>query len=427
MDIKVLYEKAQSFTADAMPKLGLNKQREILRLIFEIAKRDNIEPQAVLPLKFTNNFEQAKNYLLKKRYPKTYGKTAAANFYLPKLDINLLPPADTSKSAFSPQNIFIEEDVLESKLALRARAMFPNAKVKIIKPKEQAGSGDYTGRKDNLVIVKERFDFLKPCPCTSNANCCGYNLVNLGFGCVYDCHYCFLQQYQNLHSIVLPANIEDFLEQIKTAKFNRGIFPYIRIGSGEFTDSLLFDDISCYSTDIVNFFRGRGEYFEFKTKSANISNLLKIQSAPNIVVGWSVNPPQIIKQSEPLTATLEDRLNAAAAVAAHGYKTAFHFDPVILHDNWKQNYAQVIEQIKLKVPQDSIMWFSVGTLRFNRELKKFIECRFPQNTIMDEEFTLDFDGKMRYETSRRKEVYGYIGPLLRQNFPKAFVYFCMEK
>ncbi len=426
-DIKALYSKAQNFAFGAMPKLGPNKQRELLRLIFEICKRGNLPPDDVLPLKYTNNFEQAKTYLLKKRYPKTYGKTGAANFYLPKLDLDFLPQADISKRGFEPENIFVEEDVSESKLALRARALFPKAKITIIKPKEQAGSADYSGRKNNLVIIKERFDFLKPCPCTSNANCCGYNLVNLGFGCVYDCHYCFLQQYQNLHAIVLPANIEDFLEKIKTARFNKGIFPYIRIGSGEFTDSLLFDDITQYSANIVNFFRGREEYFEFKTKSANIANLLKIGSAPNIVIGWSVNPLQIIKESEPLTASLEERLNAAAQVAAHGYKTAFHFDPVILHDNWKQNYADVVEQISQKAPSQSIMWFSIGTLRFNRELKKFIESRFLENTILDEEFALDFDGKMRYEAARRKEVYQYLGNLLRQKFPKAFVYFCMER
>lgn len=426
-DILNLAGLAQKRAQELLPKAGINKQREITRLIFEICKRDNANPENILQQQKITNFEQAKKLLLALRYPISYNKAQPNAFYLPKLDLSALPDAKIRQTDFYPKNIFIEKEVLNSALAQRALNKFPAAKLTVLEKKTLCGSTNYSERKENLVIIKENFDFVKPCPCTKNCVCCGYNLVNLGFGCAYECQYCFLQQYQNLHAIVLPANIQDFLAKINTVKFRKGPFPHIRIGSGEFTDSLLFDDLTQYSTDIVNFFCGRDEYFEFKTKSTNIDNLLKLKPAPNIVAGWSVNPQNIIDSVEPLTRPLCARLEAAKQIAKHGFKTAFHFDPVILHQGWQENYSSVIEQIKNTVPQESIAWISMGTLRFSRELKKCIESRFKNNFILDGEFLLDFDGKMRYPQQLRKQVYQTLIPKLKAAFPNTYVYLCMEE
>ena len=419
-----LLSEIENYIGTIFPQLGLNKSRELVRLIFEISKKTKKVPQEILPKEKAKNFEQTKKYLINLRYKKLGN---LADIYLPKLDLNFTPQANLEEKSFNPQNIFIKDLSLNSPLAKRVKEKFPNTKITVFKGKFPILKESYSERKKNLIIYTEKFDFLKPCPCTKNANCCGYNLINLGFGCLYECNYCFLQQYQNLPAIALPSNIEDFLAKIPTAVFRHGRFNYIRLGSGEFTDSLLFDDITNYSADIIKFFQGRPEFFEFKTKSANIDNLLKLPAQKNIVVGWSVNPQNIISEVEPLTPSLKERLNAAAKIAKHGYKVAFHFDPVIRHQNWLENYKNVVEQIGENIPKESIVWISIGTLRFNRELKKFIECRFPQNIILDEDFYLSFDGKMRYSDQERLEVYNFLKPLLEKTFPHTVVYLCMEK
>lgn len=419
-----LLKEIEEYILNIFPQLGLNKNRELVRLAFEISKKTKQKVHEILPKEKAKNFEQTKKYLLSLRY-KNPGDLA--NIYLPKLDLNFTPQANLEEKIFNPQNIFIEDLSLNSTLAQRVKAKFPNTKITIFKGKFPILKESYSERKKNLIIYTEKFDFLKPCPCTKGANCCGYNLINLGFGCLYECNYCFLQQYQNLPAIALPSNIADFLAKVPTAAFRRGRFDYIRLGSGEFTDSLLFDDITNYSADIINFFKDRPELFEFKTKSVNIGNLLKMPPQKNIVVGWSVNPQNIIDAAEPLTPPLKKRLNAAAQIAKHGYKVAFHFDPVIIHENWQENYKNVVSQIAENVPKESIVWISIGTLRFSRELKKFIECRFPNNTILDEDFYLSFDGKMRYSEKARKEVYNFLKPLLKKTFPQTVVYLCMEK
>ncbi len=420
-------QAAEEYVLGVLPKLGVNKRRELVRLVYEIAKRDGVPFSEILPAQKNLNFESAKKQLLARRYPVNFKTAAKDRFYLPKLELSPALQADLTPRPFYPKTVYIETSVQDSELAARVRAAFPNAQFKETDGKTQVGSPNFSRRLDTLLIHREKYDFLKPCPCSCAAACCGYNLINLGFGCRFECEYCFLQQYQNLHAVLLPANLDEFLNKIDGASFRKGPFDRPRIGSGEFTDSLVFDDLTRYSQKLVPFFRARPHLqFEFKTKSVNIGGLLEAGGCENVVVSWSVNSDKITDTAEHFTPGLSARLAAACEVARAGYRLGFHFDPVVIYDGWQQDYARTVEQMADTLPKDKVAWISVGTLRFSRELKKMIENRFPQNTILDGEFLLDFDGKMRYGDSQRKEVYQFLLPLLRKVFPHTHVYLCME-
>ena len=423
----VYVKEIENYLSEILPGLGVNKQRELTRLIYEIAKRDKKTPPEILPTEKNLNFERAKKILLQKRYPRAFGIAPKNAFYLPKLELDPSQRADLTVRPFYPKQVYIESAVQDTPLAARARQMFPKAHFEIIEKKQLVGSENFSRRTETLLIHKEQYDFVKPCPCSQGSACCGYNLINLGFGCRFECEYCFLQQYQNLHAILLPANVQDFLTKIDGVNWRKGPFDRPRIGSGEFTDSLVFDELTRYTQDIVPFFRARAHLqFEFKTKSTCIDGLLRAGGAENVVVSWSVNAPQFIEQVEHFTPDLTARLQAAAEVARAGYRLGFHFDPVVPFDGWKEAYTQAAQQIAQSVSVDKVAWISVGLLRFSRELKKAVENRFPENTILDGEFLLEFDGKMRYPQALREEVYAYFVPLLRKLFPHTHVYICME-
>lgn len=417
----------ETYLAQLLPKLGVNKQRELVRLIYEIAKRSHKSAAEILPPEKNLNFERAKKILLEKRYPVTFKTARKDQFYLPKLELDPAQAADLTSLPFSPKTVYIETSVKDSPLAARVRRAFPNADFKETDGKTQVGSPNFSRRLDTLLIHREKYDFLKPCPCSCGSAGCGYNLINLGFGCRFECEYCFLQQYQNLHAVLLPANVDEFLAKIDGANFRTGPFDRPRIGSGEFTDSLVFDDLTQYSAQIVPFFRARPHLqFEFKTKSVNIGGLLAAGGAENVVVSWSVNAAPITNLAEHFTPGLTARLQAACEVARAGYRLGFHFDPVVIYEGYQQDYARTVEEMADTLPHDKIAWISVGTLRFSRELKKQIETRFPHNTILDGEFLLDFDGKMRYSEAERLEAYRFLVPLLCRTFSNAVVYLCME-
>lgn len=417
----------ENYLLGLMPKLGANKRRELVRLVYEIQKRDGLALTEILPSEKNLSFEVAKKKLLQKRYPVNFNTTPKDRFYLPKLELDPSLQADLTDRPFSPKTVYIETSVEDTPLAQRVRARFANATFLPWDGKTQVGEKNFSRRLETLVIHREKYDFIKPCPCSCTAAGCGYNLVNLGFGCRFECEYCFLQQYQNLHAVLLPANVEDFLQKIDAAPWRKGIFDRPRIGSGEFTDSLVFDDLTLYSHQLVPFFRMRPHLqFEFKTKSVNIGELLKLGGSENVVVAWSVNAAPVTQEAEHFTPPLAARLAAACEVAKAGYRLGFHFDPVIIYQGYQQDYARTVEQMADTLPKDKIAWISVGTLRFSRELKKVAESRFPHNKILDGEFLLDFDGKMRYSDSQRLEAYRFLVPLLRKTFPKAHVYLCME-
>ena len=190
----VQVSEIENYIQNLLPVLGVNKQRELVRLLYEIAKRDGKILPEILPAEKNLTFERAKKILLQKRYPRAFATAPKNAFYLPKLELDAVQRADLTERPFYPKQIYIESAVQDSPLAARAKRMFPNAKFEIIDKKQLVGSENFSRRTETLLIHKEQYDFVKPCPCSQGSAGCGYNLINLGFGCRFECEYCFLQQ-----------------------------------------------------------------------------------------------------------------------------------------------------------------------------------------------------------------------------------------
>jgi spore photoproduct lyase len=202
----------------------------------------------------------------------------------------------------------------------------------------------------------------------------------------------------------------------------------MRIGTGEFSDSLALDDFTGYSLQMIDFFRKyKNVTFEFKTKSSKIGNLLRSNHSGNVVVSWSINPQELIKENEFYCASLKERLDAAAKCIEAGYRVGFHFDPVIYFSGWEKEYRALIKELFEKIKPKDIAWISIGTFRFSPGLKQVIERRFPANRILDEELILGFDDKLRYAFDIRFEVYDKIIKMLSRHSQKLKLYLCMEE
>jgi len=179
---------------------------------------------------------------------------------------------------------------------------------------------------------------------------------------------------------------------------------------------------------IIDFFRKqKGVLFEFKTKSTQIDNLLKVKPAGNIIVSWSLNPQKIINENEYFTPSLDERLKAASICGQAGYRLAFHFDPVVYFVDWEKHYRGLLEALFQKIKPSLITWMSIGSFRFSPELKPIIERRFPENKILNEELLLSFDGKLRYPFSLRYEIYQKMREMLLRHSHKLNLYLCMEE
>ncbi len=211
----------------------------------------------------------------------------------------------------------------------------PHLPVTILKKDEvpplhkQGYTKDLTSGKKHLFLCRNRGRFFKPCPGTKEYNCCDYQVLNIGMNCPMDCVYCILQAYMNNPWLSFFVNIDDLLNELDNA-FAAEPQRFWRIGTGEFTDSMALDSLTGLSKILVNYMRDKQHaVLELKTKTAVIDNLAGLDHGGRTIIAWSLNSPAIMEREEIRTATLEQRLEAAAQCASWGYKLAFHFDPII--------------------------------------------------------------------------------------------------
>ena len=275
-----------------------------------------------------------------------------------------------------------------------------------------------------LFLTYNRGAFIKNCPGTRSYECCGYQILNIGNFCHMDCTYCILQCYFHPPVLQYFVNHDDLFKELESIFADDKIH---RLGTGEFTDSLIWEMWTDLSTRLVPVFAAQNSaVLELKTKTTAIDRLENLSHNRKTIMAWSVNTPRIIATEERHTASLAARLKTAAKCESWGYPLAFHFDPIIIYDGCESDYERVVKQIFSYVSPDRIVWISLGTFRFMPALKTLIQKRSPKSNIIYGEFITGLDGKMRYFKPLRIEIYQKIIACIRAHAPRVFIYFCME-
>jgi spore photoproduct lyase len=203
---------------------------------------------------------------------------------------------------------------------------------------------------------------------------------------------------------------------------------YIRIGTGELSDSLAYDDQSDYSVKIMSLFeKFPMVIFEFKTKSVQIGNLLQVKSVPNnMVISWSLNPADLALGEEIRAPTLKSRLEAMNRIQHKGYKVGVHLDPIIRVRNWRELYSGLVKEIASVTRPDRIAWISLGALRFPYSLRDHL-FKFTTSRLFEGELIKGYDGKYRYFKPLRLELFRYISIQIKNMISADIpVYLCME-
>ncbi|MGB9894262.1 MAG: SPL family radical SAM protein, partial [Candidatus Saccharicenans sp.] len=241
------------------------------------------------------------------------------------------------------KKVYVDRLVENSKSALKILEKLKGLPVEVVESpepikKELRFSPDPVGEGKQILYLTKQKSFSRPCPCTPGCLGCGYWTIDLDLNCPLDCSYCILQKYLEGQPLTVALNREDlkrelevFFEQKKT-----GVW---RIGTGELADSLALDELTENSVFLIEVFRDRPQFLlELKSKATYLELLLSLKPPTNVILAWSLNSPAIIKSEERRTASLEDRLEAAGRAVAHGYKVAFHFDPIVYYEDWVNDY-----------------------------------------------------------------------------------------
>ena len=327
------------------------------------------------------------------------------------------------------RKIYVDSSVVEDKLTIRVLERAGDLPVRVVDKSDftrYLSDADISKGKQILFITSTEGDLVRPCPGTlSPYLCCRYTTINNQIHCPMDCTYCILQDYLDRPYLLLYTNTNDLFKSVdKNLMDQPGRF--FRFGTGELTDSLVLDSLTLLSQDLSLFFSTkRNCLIEFKTKTDCVKNLVE-NPQKNVVVSWSLNPQSIVNREEFFTSSLESRLEAARMCQERGLMLGFHFDPILYVPDWESLYQSVIDELFSRIDPASIVWISLGTLRYPPNLKKVIQKRFPKTKIIYEEMIRGLDGKMRYIRPLRTAMFRKIYELIRGYSDDLFVYLCME-
>lgn len=278
--------------------------------------------------------------------------------------------------------------------------------------------------KEVLYLTRNRGAFLRKCPGTRHYRCCDYMILHVGTFCTMDCAYCILQSYFHPPVLQYFVNHEEMRGELER-HFETKTFR--RIGTGEFTDSMIWEIWTDLSGMLIPAFAGQSHsVLELKTKTTAVGALKDLDHRRKTIMAWSVNTEAVIRENERGTAALSARLKAASDCESWGYPLAFHFDPMVIYDGCEADYEKVVETIFQRVSPRNVVWISIGTFRFMPSLKPIIQRRFPESPIVYGEFVPGIDEKMRYFKPLRIRLYRRVIEAIRRLAPDVTVYFCME-
>jgi len=248
-----------------------------------------------------------------------------------------------------------------------------------------------------MINVRERkSNFVKLFDKTPDSVFCPhfYELI-LSNGCPYDCSYCYLKlTFRGKTNPTLFNN--DWAEvQAELDKVDHGVF-----STGELADSLAITP-PLLEKALDYFEQQKDKYILLLTKSANIDILRHRKPSPQIIVSFSVNSIPAARDYEKGSPDPMKRIESAKELKELGWRIRIRIDPIIL-ESGLEHYELISKAIAELSPEV----VTIGTLRQFPGLHRFAK-EAPRDGLKKAP-----DGRMRYPTQKRIDVYKQIADWL---------------
>lgn len=170
-------------------------------------------------------------------------------------------------------------------------------------------------------------------------------------GCTAMCLYCYLVcNYNKCSYLRLFVNREQMMERLLRESWKCSVPCTFEIGSN--SDLVLENTITGnLEWTIPEFARkGRGS-ITFPSKFDMVDPLLGLDHQGKVIFRMSVNPKEIIRRIELGTSPLERRIEAVNRMCEAGYPVGLLIAPVILVEDWKSQYLELLETLSEKLTE----------------------------------------------------------------------------
>lgn len=247
--------------------------------------------------------------------------------------------------------------------------------------------------------------------------------------CPYGCSYCYLAGTQGIRfspTVKVFMNLDEILSQVdkQARKIGRPEAFYL----GKLQDGMALDPLTGYSRVMIPFF-AEHPYARLRvlSKSADYENVLDLDHRGHTVLCWSLNPPEVRKDYEVVTPSIEDRIEAMRKCAAAGYPIRVMLMPIIPIPEWRRAYGELLQQLLSQVTLDRITLG--GVCSYGPALNVTHEKLGNDNAIVKSLTLINDgpdDGRTRYSHELRAELYSFMRDTIRRYQPELTVALCME-
>ena len=323
---------------------------------------------------------------------------------------------------FKPKAIYYEKEILEYPLGKQLMEQYKDVnKVEIenhnnIEEMRKKQNKEFPDMKRNLIIgIRKTHKFVE------NHKTSDYLVPYTSSGCTASCMYCYLVcNYNKCSYLRLFVNREQMLEKIiKTANSSEKELTF-EIGSNS---DLILENIITNNLPwtIENFKNSKKGHLTFPTKFDMVDDILPLDHKGKVTIRVSVNPEEIINKVEFGTSRLTGRIEAINKLKEAGYKIGILIAPVILVDNWKEIYLELIKRLNSelseKVKKDT--FFEIIFMTYSYVHTKINEEAFPNaiNLYNKEIMTGRGRGKYMYKNDIRKESEIFLREQMNKYFP----------
>jgi DNA repair photolyase len=176
----------------------------------------------------------------------------------------------------------------------------------------------------------------------------------------------------------------------------------LSINISEYSDVLSLDHITNMMKELMQYVNQDKEfYIKFRTKVANVKNLMKYNGNNQVRVTFGLNTEYVINNCEIGTASLKERISAVnKLIKRGGYQVDLSIEPIIIYDGYENDYKKLVKKIKKEIDLVKIENIKFGTVRYKTILKNFIERNFS-----DSDLTSSFDRLVEPETGDKRWRY----------------------
>ncbi|WP_353097645.1 spore photoproduct lyase [Tissierella praeacuta] len=327
---------------------------------------------------------------------------------------------------FIPDKAFINPRSMEYEVGKFAREQLEKLNVPIIEGRKVLIEGkssieNYVKAKKTIYLTVNKEKKLKPCNPSADYQ------FSLSSSCPGHCEYCYLQTTQGEKPYIkVFVNIDEILAVIQK-HIDENLPNITCFECGSITDPIALEHLTGNLKRCVEFFaNSENGRLRIVTKYDNIDSFLDINHNRHTKFRFSINTRYIINKFEHNTSSFEERIEAARKIAKAGYPLGFIIAPIMIYDNWQNDYKELLDKLKSELEgYEEKITFELIQHRFTDTARELILKRFPKTELdlNDANRQLKWGpyGKFKhvYPKEKSDEIRNYISQVINENFSNA--------